>query len=248
MSFTNRTPNYNLPQYVAADKPTYLTDFNGAMSAIDAGMHNNAQDISNLKNDTSTLTKNLSTESQKITQMQTWQTNMGPILIDSAKGLVQIGDVNRNITLAVSTDAFTYEFSTNIQFSEEFTSIYGILARMSILVEIRTNSLGGKYTQHYYILIPGQNVGIEYQNFTGRSIYTGPAPYYSINSTAGYNVITPIVGALTSTLSSAKDITLGFTSRAVVIRPSSAPVLANCPINDLSVNTTIHVGRVLAFL
>ena len=247
MSFTNRTLNYNLPQYVAGDKPSYLVDFNGAMSAIDAGMHNNAQDISNLKNDTSTLTENLSTESQKITQMQTWQTNMGPILIDSAKGLVQIGNVNRDITLATNT-AGTYEFSTNIQFSDDFTSIYGILARMSILVEIRTHSLGALYTQNYYILIPGQNVGLEYQNFSGQSIYTGPAPYYSINTAAGYNVITPIVGVLTSTLSSAKDITLGFTSRAVVIKPSSAPALANGPINALNVNTTIHVGRVLAFL
>lgn len=40
MSFTNKTPNYDLPQYVADDKPTYLGDFNEAMSKIDTNMKN----------------------------------------------------------------------------------------------------------------------------------------------------------------------------------------------------------------
>lgn len=42
MSFTNKTPNYNLPQYVGGDKPQWLTDINGAMSTIDVTMHDNA--------------------------------------------------------------------------------------------------------------------------------------------------------------------------------------------------------------
>ena len=38
MSYTNQTPNYNLPQYSADDKPTYLGDFNQAMSTIDTAI------------------------------------------------------------------------------------------------------------------------------------------------------------------------------------------------------------------
>lgn len=38
MSSTNKTPNYNLPQYVADDKPTYLEDFNQAMMNIDTAI------------------------------------------------------------------------------------------------------------------------------------------------------------------------------------------------------------------
>ena len=38
MSYTNQTPNYGLPQYVADDKPTYLGDFNKAMLDIDTNM------------------------------------------------------------------------------------------------------------------------------------------------------------------------------------------------------------------
>lgn len=35
---TNSTPNYNLPQFVSTDKPTWLGDVNGAMSAIDTAV------------------------------------------------------------------------------------------------------------------------------------------------------------------------------------------------------------------
>lgn len=45
MSATNHTTNYNLPQYVSTDKPTYLVDFNTAMRDIDTAMHTNATNI-----------------------------------------------------------------------------------------------------------------------------------------------------------------------------------------------------------
>ena len=42
MGHTNSTANYNLPQFVGSDKPTWLGDVNGAMSAIDAAIANAA--------------------------------------------------------------------------------------------------------------------------------------------------------------------------------------------------------------
>ena len=42
MSYTNKTTHYELPQYVATDKPKYLTDFNDTMAAIDSQMYVNA--------------------------------------------------------------------------------------------------------------------------------------------------------------------------------------------------------------
>lgn len=42
MSATNHTTNYNLPQFVGSDKPTWLGDFNGAMTTIDTQMKANA--------------------------------------------------------------------------------------------------------------------------------------------------------------------------------------------------------------
>ena len=35
MAYTNKTTHYELPQYVASDKPTYLGDFNGTMEKLD---------------------------------------------------------------------------------------------------------------------------------------------------------------------------------------------------------------------
>lgn len=39
MGHTNSTPNYNLPQFLTTDKPAWLTDINGAFSAIDSAVH-----------------------------------------------------------------------------------------------------------------------------------------------------------------------------------------------------------------
>ena len=43
MGYTNTTSHYGLPQYVATDKPKYLTDYNETMVAIDTQMYANAQ-------------------------------------------------------------------------------------------------------------------------------------------------------------------------------------------------------------
>lgn len=43
MGYSNTTTHYSLPQYVATDKPKYLTDFNETMVAIDTQMYTNAQ-------------------------------------------------------------------------------------------------------------------------------------------------------------------------------------------------------------
>lgn len=40
MASTNKTTHYNLSQYIANDKPTYLVDYNNDMEAIDGGIYN----------------------------------------------------------------------------------------------------------------------------------------------------------------------------------------------------------------
>ncbi len=45
MSASNSTPFLKLPQFVATDKPTWLGDFNSAMSLIDTGVGNNNNKI-----------------------------------------------------------------------------------------------------------------------------------------------------------------------------------------------------------
>lgn len=45
MSATNATTNYSLPLFIGSDKPAWLVDWNGAMTAIDGQMKQNATDI-----------------------------------------------------------------------------------------------------------------------------------------------------------------------------------------------------------
>ncbi len=66
---TNKTANYELPQFVGTDKPTWLGDFNGAMSAIDAGMATNASDIDSLESSVATASATASQASQDVASL-----------------------------------------------------------------------------------------------------------------------------------------------------------------------------------
>ena len=48
MASTNKTTNYQLSQFTSTDKPAWLGDYNQDMSKIDAGMKDNADDITTL--------------------------------------------------------------------------------------------------------------------------------------------------------------------------------------------------------
>lgn len=39
MSASNKTPNYELPIFIGTDKPSWLTDFDSAMTKIDEALH-----------------------------------------------------------------------------------------------------------------------------------------------------------------------------------------------------------------
>lgn len=45
MTATNHTENYNLSQFAGTDRPTWLGDYNGDMTKIDAQLKRNADDI-----------------------------------------------------------------------------------------------------------------------------------------------------------------------------------------------------------
>lgn len=59
MAYTNKTANYELPQYTPTDQPTYLEDFNGAMFTIDSGMKENSNNIGDLSTLTTTAKSSL---------------------------------------------------------------------------------------------------------------------------------------------------------------------------------------------
>lgn len=114
MSFTNHTPNYNLPQYVGTDKPTFLGDFNNAMSTIDTALHNNEQNagegLSELQQAQAALTETQET----LTEVQTEVANVSGIA----------STVNQNVQQALSAanDATTAANSATSQIQPAVTA------------------------------------------------------------------------------------------------------------------------------
>lgn len=68
-SSTNKTTNYELPQFVGSDKPTWLGDVNQAMADIDAGMHENATNISTMASDVASASATASQASQDVSAL-----------------------------------------------------------------------------------------------------------------------------------------------------------------------------------
>lgn len=60
MSATNATANYNLPLFIGTDKPAWLTDWNGAMNAIDTAIAAVSSGASGTASDLAALTLTVS--------------------------------------------------------------------------------------------------------------------------------------------------------------------------------------------
>ena len=114
MSFTKHTPNYKLPQYVGTDKPTFLGDFNNAMSAIDTALHDNEQNagegLSELQQAQAALTETQET----LTEVQTEVANVSGIA----------ATVNQNVqqALTAANDATTAANSATSQIQPAVTA------------------------------------------------------------------------------------------------------------------------------
>ena len=108
MSHTNTTANYNLPQFIGTDKPSWLTDVNGAMTNIDTQMKANDDAKTNTAGGSSTLagrvttaegniatnTANISTVSNVASTAGTTATN-AKITADALASMLDINDFGK---------------------------------------------------------------------------------------------------------------------------------------------------------
>lgn len=83
MSATNHTTNFDLPLFIGTDKPSWLTDWNGAMNTIDAKIQetkaeaasattesgSNAQSISQINSTLQTLNSTVNTMNTNVTKV-----------------------------------------------------------------------------------------------------------------------------------------------------------------------------------
>lgn len=111
MASTNQTTHYDLSQYVASDKPTYLVDYNGDMSKIDAGIYGadslartNEASIGTLSNlDTTVKSDLVSAINEVNTQVGTNTGNISTNTQDNSANTTAIG-VLANLSTTVKSD------------------------------------------------------------------------------------------------------------------------------------------------
>lgn len=77
MPATNKTTNFQLPQFIATDIPTWLDDINDAMLKIDTALQNikttgstNESDISEIETNLQTINSNIASANGNITTLQ----------------------------------------------------------------------------------------------------------------------------------------------------------------------------------
>lgn len=148
MSSTNKTTNYDLSQYIGSDKPTYLTDYNGDMSKIDAQMKVNADNIATALNGVQTATTTANTANSTA---NTANTNANTANATANSAITDLNNFKTSMTLSVfksltSSDIVSSDYTSqtivgfNVAKSSDSATfkIYG-------LIEAQTgNSLGSK--------------------------------------------------------------------------------------------------------
>lgn len=107
MSSTNKTPNYNLPQFINTDVPSWLGDFNEAMSKIDTQMKSNdtksTSASTNAENANSSATQALQTANTANTTANGANTNATNALSLATTANENANTAKQNSETALST-------------------------------------------------------------------------------------------------------------------------------------------------
>ena len=134
MASTNKTPNYDLPQFIASDKPTWLGDVNGAMLAIDTAMHDNAEDATN-------AVAQAGNAVSQVTQLQQTVTSQGTAIIQNTNSISNLNNsvLNWKGNTTFATDA-SWDVSNNISF--KYNKTLGLLNLLAYLSSSTTIQKG----------------------------------------------------------------------------------------------------------
>lgn len=128
MASTNQTTHYDLSQYIATDKPTYLVDYNGDMNKIDTAIY--GADSRSLTNQTSI--------GDLTTLTTTAKTNLVSAINEVDGEASKIGNLS-NLTTTAHTDLVSAINEVDSE-ADTNTSAIGTLANLDTTV--KTNLVG----------------------------------------------------------------------------------------------------------
>lgn len=161
MSYTNHTSNYNLPQYVGTDKPTYLGDFNTAMGIIDTQMKSNADSATGADSKADANTSaigtlaNLTTDAKNnlvsaVNEVQSEVTiaqntaNSATTTANTASTNIAKFNLTNRSTLTPTVNLGTLGDLTSVQFATDTTnSVFKVYGRIQIT---NLNNVSGTIT------------------------------------------------------------------------------------------------------
>lgn len=220
MPYTNKTPHYNLPQYIGSDKPTYLGDFNGAMSIIDTNIYTanaNAETALNQSSAASTevsaLTPKVNDNTSDIELLKANVTNINnAINANFNEGIINLqlyGTGNQHFSYT-GTQAISYrQFIMN---KLKITALYGVL-NLTVIPNSNTS------------INDISRIGLDLKNLLGESRLI-------------YNVGNIRYTRSTESIASDVALNLGFSSSEklyyttpLISSPSSVLLKDNTPIN-----------------
>lgn len=224
MSHTNSTPNYNLPQFVGTDKPTWLNDVNGAFTSIDTQMKANADSATTANTQATTAVTNTGS----LTNLQTTDktslvnavnevnTNVGTAsgIANQAVGLANQAqtDANSANTLAQALASFVnINNYTTYNTTSQFTRLAGTGNCQSANVTVATNADKSLAKIYGSIYITSTGSGDTKWKL---NVDTGLRPTSPIN-VKGIMYLSPVAGTLvgnTGTVTINTDGTIEFSS------------------------------------
>ena len=179
MGATNHTTNYNLPQFVGSDKPTWLGDVNGAMNLIDAQMKAN-HDLGTLAKTTADTAKTTADSASTLAgiadgKADNASTNANTALAKSLANEANINKFNLSVevkpTLSASVAGATitqYTEGMDVKVMRDTTGsvfkLYGafeIYCQSNQTVTVTLSDTGLRPAEDYYISpIGGTKLGL----------------------------------------------------------------------------------------
>lgn len=191
---TNKTTNYELPQFVGSDKPTWLSDFNGAMATIDAGMHENATDISDMASDVASASSAASQASSDVASLSS--------TVSSLSSDVSTATTTANNAQSTATSALNTANTANGKADTNATNITATNTRIDGVIsserystdEIATNKLWINdkpiYRKTLYITnLPNNTDKNVNHNISNIDLIVNT---YGIMLSPGYDLVTPL--------------------------------------------------------
>ena len=243
MSFTNKTPNYNLPQWLGTDKPSYLVDFNNAFSDIDTGMKNNKDTADNASATASTAL----TTAQSAQETATTASGLASQAVEAANNATTIAN-NAN-TQAGTALSEVNKISNVAKWKKIFVPISDIVVANGLAID--TSVYGGGLTMFYNETLKLLQLSLFFRLTEKIGTLTTYIPTSGYNSFPIVKLPMTITGDLMwySGIIGNQDIniTTGTTGRYYAPRPFHSAIIsynnsAYLALDGASTNTTINLS------